>query len=157
MTSKVTIDLDLEVVRRAINAKVAPAVDKILSKIDLEKHIATALTKVADANKKKDADRDRYGLDLRYRMMWGGAYDDGEPIIDKLIAGEIKKAAHAFVVAAVAKERPKIDAAFKHMLGDSKDMIAKTMFAALEQGLKSEWSFSLETKMTPDRKERNDD
>lgn len=144
MTSTVTIDLDLKIVQQAIDAKVAPAVERILSKIDLEKKIADALTKLPRP------ERDYF---LQASML---GYSRHElPIIDALLAKAIKDAALEFINKAVAKERPKIEAAFKRMMADSSDKLARTMFSALQGGLKSEWTFDIRTEMTPTQT-RND-
>lgn len=151
MTSAVTITLELDVVQRAIHAKVAPVVEKILASAGIERRIEVALL---ECSKRAGDDAWHHGMLLRASMF---GHDDGLPVIDKLLARAIKEAAFEFVKKSVHRERANIEEAFKRMLAASGDMIARTMFDALEGGITNEWRFNLDTKMIAERKSAGDD
>lgn len=143
--STVTIELDASVVRDAVNAHVRPAVDKILATIDLPTRIATALL----AKPPKESG-DRY---FGYAMGFMGA-GSGLPKIDDLINQSLHEAAQSFVKKAIAKERPKIEAAFRKMMANSSSSLAKTLLESLDGALKDEWRFELRSTVSPKERDR---
>lgn len=148
MANKVTIELDMAVVQKAVNAKVQPAVEKILASVDLPSRIATALLA-----KPKSSRGDPYSIGLHQMMMYGG-YGDSRAPIEGLIDTAINEAAQAFIKKAVAADRNKIEAAFKKMLAESPSRLAKTLLASLENSLANEWTFTLDTKMSAKERDR---
>lgn len=134
--SKVTIELDASVVRKAVNAKVMPAVERILDGVDLSSRIATALLE------KPGKDR-RHSI---HSMIYG--HVDTRPPIDQYIDNAIGEATKSFVEKTLKAERPKIEAALKKMMANSSNTLAKTMLAALDRALESEWNFELDTKVS---------
>lgn len=151
--SKVHIELDLKVVQEAIHAKVRPAVDAILAKVDLP-----AIIKAKLLEKPAKGKEDSYGgLSALMMMRYSGYGDAGstEPLINSLVHSEIQEAATKFVKGAVKKERPALEKAFKRMLASNPDKLAQTLLDSLNGALESDWSFTLDTKIAPKEPDRS--
>jgi len=146
MASTVSIELDLAVVQEAIHAKVQPAVEAILSTVDLPSLIEKALLK-------EQPIPSRYSLTA---MMYWADSRLGRPI-DALVDDALAEAAKAYVAAAVKAERPKIEAAFQKMLSNSSSKLARTMFRALNGALESDWGFTINTQIEAKEPSRYDD
>lgn len=144
--SKVSIEIDLSVVQKAINAKVQPAVDAILAKRDIPKLIEAELNR-----KDRDAGRDYMG----YFLAGFGGGGSGRPMIEGLIRDAVYKAAEEFVKKRIKADRAKIEKAFVRMMRESPDVLAKTMLASLDNAINDEWSFEIATKITPKEPERD--
>lgn len=147
--TKISIDLDLTVVQDAIHAKVEPVVTDILKKYDLKKLIAAELTR-----KRPKADS-HYGLIPYYMAAMGGGADHPQTLMEELIRSAVNDAAKAYIKKAVDAQSPKIEAAFRKMLKGSPDKLARTLLASLSGALENNWTFELNTRLTPKEPDRD--
>ncbi len=146
--SKISIELDLDVVQEAIHAKVQPAVDDILSRYDIPKLIKDELLK------EKEPDNDMYVS--MYYMMRGASAGKGRPLLEQLIETSVRELAEQYIKGWVEKERPRIEDAFETMLRDSTAPLAKKMYSTLSDALGDKWQFELETTLSPKEPDRDD-
>lgn len=133
--SKVSIELDLSIVQEVIHAKVAPAVDAILARYDIPALIEKELI-----TERKDAGGSHY---MRRYMFMDERNVTPYRVIDNVISGEVRKAAEAYVKAAIEADREKIEGAFKKMIRDNPSRLAHALLSSLENALANDWNFEL--------------
>lgn len=151
MSGEVTIKLDATVVKNAVSAKIGPAVEKILSTVDIPSRIMKAL--MTEPPKPSKDDSYRTDMMMRYALFngYGGTIcgaNDTRAAIETLIDEEIGEAAKTFIAKEIKANSKKIEAAFKSMMANSANSLAKTLVHSLEHSLENEWSFTLDTKVS---------
>lgn len=153
--SKVSIELDLSVVQEAINAKVRPAVEAVLSKYDLPALIKQKL-------EGKDLRSGGIPMMAYYDVMLsrlGGRTDDKNAprVIDTMVNDAISTLAKEYVEKAVKSDSKRIEIALRDMMRDSPNALVKTLLAAIESGFENDWAFTMKTEVAPKEIERYSD
>lgn len=153
--SKISIDLDLAVVQKALHAKVQPAVDKILEGYDLSAMIVRELEKPVETRQDSLA----FTIMAHNRMLdtLTGRQRKEEPRIVALIQQAIHEAADTYVKDGLKKQTKQLEAAFKKMIEGSSNKLAKTFLASLEGAIEDDWSFELKATVSPKEPERDYD
>lgn len=141
--TKITLELDTAVVMKAIHAQVEPAGSAVLASYDIRA--------LVEAELRKKRSSPGHFQSMLY-MMEGGPE---RPTIDVLIDNAIRDVATAHVKKLVARERPKIEEAFRAEVKASSSRIAKTMFDAFDGAMKDAWSFELVTTAKAKEPERD--
>jgi len=147
--AKVTIELDLSVVQKAIKAEVKPAVAAVLAQhYDIKAMITEELLREPT---KKDRTDDYL---LRYAMLggFGVAPTTGAAGIEQMIRSAIRQAADEYIKVAIDERRDAIYAAFRKMLTNSPDRLV-TAFVEMIEG--ADISLDLATTLSVKEKERS--
>lgn len=143
--SQMNISLDMDRVQSSVQAKIRPAVEAELAKVDVQKMIQDAL------NQKAPDGRSTFMYMVR-------GYGDGPPrtILENMVQQGVVAIAKEFAEAALREQRPALEDAFMRMLEKSKvgfvQAFAKSMTSAIHEG---DWSFSAKVAVTAEKAERD--
>lgn len=152
--SSVKIELDLTIVQEAIKTHTCAAVAELLDKhYDIKAMIKEQLLK-----DKPENNSGMYGelMTMRYVLASHLAEPTGKSLIEGLINSAIRQLADDYVKSHVQNQKKELYAAFKKMMISGNNKFVKAFGTAIDDAVRSNWSFQIDTKMRVKDQERDD-
>lgn len=135
--SDLTVRLDMDRVQSSVQAKIRPAVEAELEKLDIQAMIQAALAKEVAA---EDTPFGRFSS-----MFCFDHEQRTSSLIERMIASGIRNIAKEFVESALRAQQPFLHDAFMEMMQKNENGLVRAFVAAMTDSLNNgDWSFDVD-------------
>lgn len=149
----ITIRIDGDYIRSAVQAKVRPAVESVLAEVDIVDLVKAELLRKPE---QPSGDRERYA-GLWMMMHSGGKSESAESSINQMVRETINEIAKEYVSRHIRAQRDWIEAGLAKMMTKSSDSLVRAFAKAAENALAEDWAFKLDVEVTHKESGADDD